>query len=147
MRRNAALYLQPVVRAVVLAGTVSFALVACGRSEPTTTTAVPAPSPEPPPAAAAAGRPASPQSDDPADALAADETSAVGVIDAVDVDAGTVTITHEPIRALGWPAMTMPFKVSNPALLQGIEPGEKVEFQLKGTDMASVLVTGLAAAD
>jgi Cu/Ag efflux protein CusF len=146
MRRNAALYPHRVLRTVVLAGTVSLALVACGRSEPTATNAAPTPSPEPPPAAAA-GRPASPQSDDPADAIAADETSAVGVIDAIDVDAGTVTITHEPIRALGWPAMTMPFKVSNPALLQGIEPGEKVEFQLKGTDMASVLVTGLAAAD
>jgi Cu/Ag efflux protein CusF len=118
-----------------------FMLAACGRGDPT------APAVSSPPAHTAATATPSPQSDDSAQGFDADETNAVGVIQAIDTTAGLVTIESEPIGKLGWPAMTMPFKVSNPALLQGIEPGEKVEFQLKGADMASIVVTGLAAAD
>lgn len=38
-------------------------------------------------------------------------------IDAVDASAATVTVTHGPIPALGWPGMTMDF-----ALAQGLDP-------------------------
>ncbi len=33
-----------------------------------------------------------------------------GVIKAIDSKAGTLTIQHGPIAAVGWPAMTMTFK-------------------------------------
>jgi Cu(I)/Ag(I) efflux system protein CusF len=63
----------------------------------------------------------------------------VGVVRAVNPKSGSITIDHEAIPSLGWPAMTMGFKVADPALLRGIQPGAKVRFQL--TDHT---VTGLS---
>lgn len=57
--------------------------------------------------------------------------SGTGVIKSVNAAGGTVVITHDPMPALKWPAMTMPFKVSDPALLKGLKPGMKVVFDLK----------------
>jgi Cu(I)/Ag(I) efflux system protein CusF len=53
-----------------------------------------------------------------------------GTVKAVDLKAGTVTIQHGPISALKWPAMTMTFKASSPALLQGVSVGQVVAFKL-----------------
>ena len=58
-----------------------------------------------------------------------------GVIKAIDAKGGTVTLSHEPVPALKWPAMTMPFHIS-PELARGISVGQKVnfEFTAKGMD-------------
>ncbi|HVI32023.1 copper-binding protein [Phenylobacterium sp.] len=69
---------------------------------------------------------------------AAAAVTGVGVVKAVDARAGTVTIAHEPIKALGWPAMTMPFKVSDPALLKAAAVGDKVTFQLNGQQIVAL---------
>lgn len=53
-----------------------------------------------------------------------------GVVKAVDPNAGSVTLQHGPIAALKWPAMTMTFKASNPALLRNVSVGQNVRFQL-----------------
>ena len=53
-----------------------------------------------------------------------------GVIKAVNAKAGTVTIQHGPIAALKWPAMTMTFRVTTPAVLNGVTVGKKVHFVL-----------------
>jgi Cu(I)/Ag(I) efflux system protein CusF len=53
-----------------------------------------------------------------------------GVVTAVDMKAGTVSIHHSPIAKLGWPAMTMSFKASPPSILQGISVGQAVTFTL-----------------
>jgi Cu(I)/Ag(I) efflux system protein CusF len=65
-------------------------------------------------------------------AAAASMTTAdgAGVVKAVDARKGTVTIQHGPIAGLNWPAMTMAFKASPPALLQGVTVGESVKFKL-----------------
>ena len=55
----------------------------------------------------------------------------MGVIKAVDVRAGTVTIAHEPIAALKWPAMVMKFKVEKASVLGGVSVGKKVHFVLQ----------------
>jgi Cu(I)/Ag(I) efflux system protein CusF len=52
----------------------------------------------------------------------------VGVVRSVDTAQGKVTLQHEPIESLGWPAMTMAFQVSDPKLLEGLAPGRKVQF-------------------
>lgn len=57
---------------------------------------------------------------------------ATGVIRAIDAKASSVTLAHEAIPALKWPAMTMAFKVADPALLTGVAVGTKVRFQLQG---------------
>jgi Cu(I)/Ag(I) efflux system protein CusF len=51
-----------------------------------------------------------------------------GVITAIDREAGTLTLKHQPIPALGWPAMTMDFKASPPALLTGLKIGQTIAF-------------------
>ncbi|MBI5752151.1 MAG: copper-binding protein, partial [Hydrogenophilales bacterium] len=57
--------------------------------------------------------------------------SAVGVVQQVKPEEGKVKISHEPIAALGWPAMTMTFRVKDKAVLEGIAAGDKVRFDLE----------------
>lgn len=52
-----------------------------------------------------------------------------GTLDAINPD-GTVSITHQPIASLGWPGMTMDFKLANEALLNGIAPGSAITFEI-----------------
>ncbi|MDM8354065.1 copper-binding protein [Brevundimonas staleyi] len=61
----------------------------------------------------------------------AEEKSATarGVISAIDAQGGKITIEHEPIASLGWPAMTMGFAAS-PALIDQAKVGDRVEFDL-----------------
>jgi Cu(I)/Ag(I) efflux system membrane fusion protein len=40
----------------------------------------------------------------------------------------SVTLSHEPVPAIGWPAMTMQFRLADPALARGIEAGDRVAF-------------------
>lgn len=42
-----------------------------------------------------------------------------------------VKLAHEPIKSLGWPAMTMDFKVTNSALLDGVKAGDAIIFDLE----------------
>lgn len=42
-----------------------------------------------------------------------------------------LTLRHEAIKSLGMDAMTMPYKVSNPAQLKGFKPGDAVRFTVK----------------
>lgn len=79
-------------------------------------------------ATSAAGQGAAPRSGHETPAV----VQGVGVVKAVDLKAGAVTLAHEPIQALGWPAMTMAFRVSSPSLLARVKPGDKVQFELKG---------------
>lgn len=62
-----------------------------------------------------------------------------GVVTAIDAAAGTVTLSHQPIQELRWPAMTMGFKVARPELLRGLVVGAKVKFDLQGTGMSHVI--------
>jgi Cu(I)/Ag(I) efflux system protein CusF len=54
-----------------------------------------------------------------------------GVITVLDPAAAKVTLSHGPIAALGWPAMTMTFVATPPALLKGLKIGEKVDFAMR----------------
>ena len=57
--------------------------------------------------------------------------AAVGVVQQVKPEEGKVKISHDPIPALGWPAMTMYFRVKDKAVLEGIAAGDKVRFELE----------------
>jgi Cu/Ag efflux protein CusF len=52
-----------------------------------------------------------------------------GTVEKVDAGAGKVTIDHGPIPNLDMDAMTMVFRVQDPAVLQGVKAGDKVQFQ------------------
>jgi Cu(I)/Ag(I) efflux system periplasmic protein CusF len=56
---------------------------------------------------------------------------ALGTVKSVDAKAGTAMIAHEPVQSLKWPAMTMSFKVADPALLTRLGPGKKIEFDFE----------------
>lgn len=62
----------------------------------------------------------------------------VGVVRAVDAKKGSITINHEPIKALNWPQMTMPFKVSDPAVLANVKVGAKVRFTLQDKKITAI---------
>jgi Cu/Ag efflux protein CusF len=65
-----------------------------------------------------------------AQASAASELPMVsGTVEKVDAGAGKVTIDHGLIPNLDMDAMTMVFRVQDPALLQGVKAGDKVQFQ------------------
>lgn len=57
--------------------------------------------------------------------------SATGVVQQIKPDEGKVKINHDPIPALGWPKMSMYFRVKDKAVLEGIAAGDKVRFDLE----------------
>jgi Cu(I)/Ag(I) efflux system periplasmic protein CusF len=52
-----------------------------------------------------------------------------GVVVALDRPAGNITLSHGALAHLGMPAMTMGFRVGDPALLEAVKPGDKVKFR------------------
>jgi len=94
-----------------------------------------------PVAAAAADAPAKAESK--AKAPAAPLSS--GEVKKVDREAKKVTIQHGPIENLKMPPMTMVFRVKDPAMLEGIEPGAKIRFRAEEAD-GGYLVTRLQKA-
>ncbi|HET7664415.1 MAG TPA: copper-binding protein [Rhodanobacteraceae bacterium] len=71
---------------------------------------------------------------------------ATGVIQAIDAAKGMVTIKHQAIASIHWPAMTMTFKADPPGLLKSVKVGEKVDFTLHPDGMNST-VTAISRAD
>ena len=58
-----------------------------------------------------------------------------GTVTAVNAAQRKIGLQHEPIPAIGWPAMTMEFAVAPSVNLQAIQPGSRVNFSLeKGPD-------------
>lgn len=51
-----------------------------------------------------------------------------GVIKAINVHAGTLTIQHGAIAGVGWPAMTMTFTAKPRTLLKGLKVGQTIGF-------------------
>jgi Cu/Ag efflux protein CusF len=51
-----------------------------------------------------------------------------GEVKKVDKDAGKITIRHGELKNLGMPAMTMVFRVKDPAMLDQVKAGDKVKF-------------------
>ncbi|MBB3353596.1 Cu/Ag efflux protein CusF [Rhizobium sp. BK049] len=51
-----------------------------------------------------------------------------GVVNKVDAKAQKVTIKHEDLKNLDMPAMTMVFRVEDPALLEKLKAGSNIEF-------------------
>lgn len=67
-----------------------------------------------------------------------------GVLEAINED-GTVSITHEPIASLNWPAMTMDFTLANSSLAAGIKPGSAITFELVERSPGEYVITKLQA--
>lgn len=58
-----------------------------------------------------------------------DPKMTAGVVKKVDKPAGKITISHEPIEHLGMPTkMTMVFRVKDPAMLDQLKEGDRINF-------------------
>ena len=68
--------------------------------------------------------------------------AAKGTVKSVDAKAGTVTLEHEPVKSMNWPAMSMAFKVQDKALMGKLGQGKTVEvdFEQRGKDY---VITGV----
>ena len=64
------------------------------------------------------------------------------VVKDVDAAKGKVTLAHEPVKSLNWPAMTMAFAVKDKALFNRLAVGNQVEVEImqEGKDY---VVTGV----
>lgn len=78
-----------------------------------------------------------------------------GVIESIMTGHNMIRLAHEPITALGWPAMVMSFTYSDEVEAEGLSAGQRVEFSLTeltdGTGgnyvISSVRVLGAAEDD
>jgi len=74
--------------------------------------------------------------------------SAVGTVNAIDREKGTVTISHGAVATAQWPAMTMMFKLANPAAVPAdVVAGQKVAFQFTIQSGMSATVTSIKKAE
>ena len=65
----------------------------------------------------------------PAQTQDAGEHLAEGTVNSIDAAAGTVNISHGPVESVGWPAMTMSFKLADPDAVAGLAAGQHVKFR------------------
>ena len=74
-----------------------------------------------------------------AKAKSAETHTGTGSVDSIS--GNQVTISHGPIRTVGWPAMTMAFTAEDPALLNGIKAGDRVSFAFSTAGSTSTLTS------
>ncbi|AOJ72131.1 MULTISPECIES: copper-binding protein [Burkholderia] len=63
-----------------------------------------------------------------------------GEIKKIDAAAGRLTIKHGPLENLGMDAMTMVFKVKDPAMLSQVKTGDKIDFVAEEVNGALTVV-------
>ncbi|MCX7165186.1 MAG: efflux RND transporter periplasmic adaptor subunit [Rhodocyclales bacterium] len=71
---------------------------------------------------------------------------ATGTLDAIDVKAGSVTVTHGPVASLKWPGMTMDFMLANPALTEKLKPGSAIAIEFVERKPGEWVITRMDAA-
>ena len=59
--------------------------------------------------------------------------SAIGTVTAIDPEAGTLTVDHEPVAELGWPQMVMAFDASED-VRGDVAAGDAIEFTVEATE-------------
>lgn len=87
-------------------------------------------------AAVAPAKPVAPKMESPS---ATGIIAATGVVQQVDKANAKVKLSHDPIAALGWPKMTMFFRLKDGALADQVKAGDAVEFLLEKTDSGYVI--------
>ena len=65
--------------------------------------------------------------------------SGIGTVESVS--GNEVTISHEEIKSVGWPAMTMAFTAKDATLLNGIKAGHRVSFAFNKAESTSALTS------
>ncbi len=70
-----------------------------------------------------------------------------GTLDSIDVSAGMVTITHQPIPELKWPGMTMDFDLDKPDLAKGLAPHDPIRFEFEARGPGEYAITRIERAN
>jgi Cu(I)/Ag(I) efflux system membrane fusion protein len=68
---------------------------------------------------------------------------AEGRLEDIALKAGTVSVHHQPIPSLKWPAMTMDFVLANPSLVAGIKPGAQISIEIVERKPGEWVITSL----
>ena len=66
------------------------------------------------------------------------QAQGVGIVKAIDTTKGTITLQHQAITAIGWPAMTMTFKAGS-VDISGLKFNDQVDFEFTSTGMDGTL--------
>ena len=69
-----------------------------------------------------------------------------GTVDALDPKENSVTLSHDPVPSLKWPAMTMDFKLANPSLQQALKPGARVSVEFVERQPGEWVITAVKPA-
>lgn len=69
------------------------------------------------------------------------EVQGTGVVKAIDMAKGTIALQHEAIAPIGWPAMTMAFRVASSELLKTTKVGDTVQFGLRPAGMGGTVTS------
>lgn len=69
--------------------------------------------------------------------------AAAGVVKGVDAAKRRLNLAHDPIPAIGWPAMTMEFDVAKTVDLGAVKPGQAVQFTLTKDAAGGYVVTAV----
>jgi len=71
---------------------------------------------------------------------AAQDSSISGEVRKIDEGAGKITLKHGPAKSLGMDeAMTMVYRVKDPAILKHVKVGDQVKFEAENADSAFVV--------
>jgi Cu(I)/Ag(I) efflux system protein CusF len=63
-----------------------------------------------------------------------------GEVQKIDKNTGKITIKHGPLVNLGMPGMTMVFRVKDPAMLEKVQPTDKIRFTAEKMNGALTVV-------
>ena len=66
---------------------------------------------------------------------------AEGRVESVDPAKQSVLLSHGPVASLHWPPMTMPFKLADPILAEGLAPGQSIRFEFVEPGPGEWLIT------
>lgn len=70
---------------------------------------------------------------------------ATGIVQSIDKANGKVKLTHDPIIALGWPKMTMLFRLKDGMLADQVKEGDAVQFFLEKS-LSGYVISGFKKA-
>ncbi len=72
--------------------------------------------------------------------------TATGTINKVMADMAMLSLTHDPIKAWGWPTMKMDFPVADGISLEGLSSGQRIKFDLQKQDDWDYVITRVEGA-
>jgi Cu/Ag efflux protein CusF len=71
---------------------------------------------------------------------------ATGTVNSLDAAAHKLNVSHGPIPAIGWPAMTMDFAVAPSVDLRALQPGTRISFTIEQGDDGMYVIQSITPA-